>query len=249
MVTAANAAQLTMSDVYARFPTSDAKRDAFLQEVARGGDRRTCCRARASARGRSRARSVARPVNAGCVYSATRPSRRCSRRRRSAARSRRAPGPYVGVFVNRGSASKLDYYLDAVGRLRARAVPRRSHARLDRHAAPEEHRAGERAVHLRDGPARTPTGAISHLDLMAVHLPVGARCAPATLDGKPLAVSPHTLLGRPVVTFPVRLDAGQERTVVLELHRAARARSSPRLEVQALAKPARTSATSAVSCA
>jgi hypothetical protein len=80
--------------------------------------------------------------------------------------------------------------------------------------------------------------------LVSVYGPLQGGVAAATLDGRPLVVSNGKSGARPVWTFPVVVDAGRHRTVVLDLVEPG-SRSAPVVPVQPLVLPARVSVSAA----
>ena len=81
---------------------------------------------------------------------------------------------------------------------------------------------------------------------MSVYGPLEGGVADATLDGKPLAVSSGRSGPRPVWTFPLVVDHGKRRTVLLDLLEPG-SPAAPVVPVQPLVQPAQV-ITSAAAC-
>lgn len=242
-VTSANAARLTMSTVYRRIPNDDRRRDAYLQSVARAVVARVLSGAGSS---RDVAHALGHAAGQGrlLVYSAHPDEEAVLAGTALGGSAAATPGPYVGVYLNNGSGSKLDYYMRAAVdyRLGACTAGSTQAARVTltlANTAPASGlppyvttRLDRRGVTVRSGP-----GDGTNVDLMALHLPAGALVTAARLDGAPLALSPHDELGRPVVTFPVATGPGREHVVVLDLDEP-HSPLAPRVRVQPMAVPA-----------
>jgi hypothetical protein len=235
-----DAARLTMRDVYARIPDDDARRDEYLQEVARavvdgllsgGGDAADLARALGRSAGERRL----------FVYSTVAAEQAALENQPIAGALTSGPGPHVGVFVNNGSGSKLDYYLEqsveyALGACTG-ADRRSSTVTVTlRNAAPRSGLPPYVTIRL-DADRDDGRAVGTNLDLVSVHLPEGAVITGARLDGAPLPLSSQRELGHSVVGWEALLEPGQRQVVVLDLTEP-RSDAEPKLQVQALARPA-----------
>jgi hypothetical protein len=163
------------------------------------------------------------------------------------------PGPFAFVAVNNAGGNKMDYYLRrsirydagdcADGRRTSRLTVTLGNSSPDPAGLPEyvaqrlDEASGTRLQSTADG---------SVVALVSVYGPLGGGVVRATLDGKPLPVSVGRSGSRPVWTFPVVVEDGRQRIVVLDLQEPASDRA-PVVPVQPLVQAARVS-TSAASC-
>lgn len=241
-VTGGNAARLTMSEAYARFPEpgQDTQRDAFLQQVARAafdrlfsgaGDPRQLVEAmsRAAEEGRLLAysthpaeqRLLAHTVVGGVLTD--------------------RPGPRLALAVNNGSGGKLDYYLDRTVRYtRLACVGDRQRSTVAvtlRNAAPSTGLPSYVTLRV-DRRATGRPSLVGHDRVVAsVFLPVGSKVIAGTRDGGPLRVDMGRERGRPVVGYTLDLAPGEASTVVLHLDEPAAA-GPGRVDTQPLVRPA-----------
>ena len=239
-VSAADAARLTMRDVYARIPDDDARRDAYLQQVAGAV-------VDALMSGRGDAADLARALGRSIgerrlfVHSAVEDEQAVLESSPIGGALASGPGPNVGVFVNNGSGSKLDYYLEQSVDYTLGACTggdrRRSTITVGlRNGAPRSGLPAYVTTRLGDAadPA-LPDG--TNLDLVSLHLPEGAEVTGARLDGAPLALTSHRERGHLVLGWRALLEPGARQVVVVELTEP-RSVEPPGLQVQALARPA-----------
>ncbi|MFI2432275.1 DUF4012 domain-containing protein [Streptomyces sp. NPDC018693] len=130
-----------------------------------------------------------------------------------------APGPFAGLVVNNAAGSKLDYYLDrslvwapddCPGAHRSVTATVTLTNRAPASGLPDY-------VTLRvDSHAHRPRPGDNRL-LVSYYAGVGAKLAGATLDGRPVQVSPGVERGHPVYTLDLELPAQSRRTLVLRL--------------------------------
>ncbi len=222
-------AALTLRQVYARYPspTQNAQRKQFLQAVATAaltkvlsgtGDSQAMVRALGRAAGERRLLVYSAHADEEALIAGTAVSGVVDD----------SPGPYVGVAFDNASGSKIDFYTaaslsyvlsctDGAGAV-VSTVTLTLHDGAPSSGLPEY--AGYR---LDRGPMTSPAGLGgdgSVLDRVLVYLAEGAQVTGATLDGGSVAVSPGVDGagdGRPVVSLPVELKAGQTRVLVLQL--------------------------------
>lgn len=227
-VTATNAVQALLQDVYARYPDPASQDGVFSRTttavfesvVAFRGPPRLLLKALAESAGQHRLlvwdsdpaveRSLAGTVVEGVP-----------------AITRRGDAPNVGVYLNEGSGSKLSWYLhDSVtlhpgtraGRLRGLDV------RIDlASGAPVGGLSRYVLGGSRDGTDRV---------LVLVVAPSGADVVLATVDGRPVALGSGRLHGRGAVTFAVVVAPGGRCTAVVHLLVV----STPGLDLQPLAR-------------
>ena len=264
VLTSANIAALTMSGVYVRYPspTQDAARKQYLQTIAAAalskllsgaGDPRALLQALGRAAGERRL----------LVYSAHPDEQALIAGTAVSGVVDDSPGPYVGLAVDNASGSKIDYYLDRkvtyVRACSSAPTVATSVTVVLRDGAPDHGLPEYVGYRLDRGPQTSPAGRGgdgSVLERVLVYLSVGAQVTSATLDGQPMQFTPGTDgsgTGRPVVTFPVQLESGQARSIVLDLTEPAvtavppsGARAAVRLWVQPLVRTPITTVTAPV---
>jgi hypothetical protein len=156
------------------------------------------------------------------------------------------PGPYAYVAVNNAAGNKMDYYLSrSISYAAGSCAGDRRTSRLTitfGNAAPDPARLPEYvSQRLDDGTATrsqsTADGSIA--DLVSVYGPLRGGVVRATLDGRPLSVASGRSGPRPLWTFPLVVQHGQKRTVVLDILEPASPRA-PVVAVQPLVQPATT---------
>jgi hypothetical protein len=163
------------------------------------------------------------------------------------------PGPYAFVAVNNAAGNKMDYYLRRSIRYDAGGCTGGQRAsRLTvtfGNSAPDPARLPEYVSQRLDDAQGTQSQSTSNgsvVELVSVYGPVQGGVVRARLDGKPLAVTSGRSGPRPVWTFPVVVEGGKRRTVVLDLQEPA-SDAAPVVPVQPLVQPAQVS-TSATPC-
>ncbi len=223
-ITSRNAAEVTLRDVYERYPTvaDNPQRDAYLQEVAGTvaaralsgrGDPRALISALREAVGDARLR----------VYSADPEVQTDLAPHAVSGVVPEAVRPYLAVTVNSGVASKLDYYLErkiTYTTTGCTATARRVRVRVDlTNTAPRQglppyvaFPPGEREVPALAG---RPRG--TNYLLVDVVPTIGTGLVEARLDGEPYAATGGRVRGHPVFGFDVALDPGQTRTIEVDL--------------------------------
>jgi hypothetical protein len=228
-LTAANASQLLLRDVYRRFPrAADAQRNDYLQQAARQ------VFARLSRPGIDPRRLLAqggKAVGTGHlrVWSSSPP---IQARLRASTAGGALPGtaPYLRVVTQDAGGSKLDYYLKQKLSYDARPTGEA----VDLGAGPQPEEAGTvrltlsntaprrglpEYVTLRaDDPDGSPRPLGQLKSWVSVYLGPRSTLLTATLDGKPVAMSSDTEKGHAVFSLFVSVDAGQSRTLVLTVH-------------------------------
>jgi protein-tyrosine-phosphatase len=254
-VTGANVVPLTMSQVYARFATGEPQ-NGFLRTIASStvaallanrpavpaadpgapGARATDPRALLDAL--SRAAGERRLV----VYSSHPDEERDLATAGLAGTLPDAPGSYAYLVVNNVAGNKMDYYLHrAVRYAGGRCLAGQRDSRITI-------RLGNGAPAGADLPAyvtqREDTGATlaqspvpaAAVELVSVYGPRRAGIVRATLDGRPLPVRSLPVDGRPVWSFPLVIEPGAWRTVVLDIREPGSA-AAPVVPVQPLVLP------------
>ena len=232
-VTADNVVALTESEVYARYPDNDHRRDAFLQQVARAavsavlsgqGDPAAMLDALGRAVGERRlllysAHADEQARVAPTAVSGVVPD---------------APGPFVGLALNNGGGNKLDYYLQPTLSYAADACPgpaapttgtaaatRRTHVDVTLTSTAPTHGLPLYVAERNDLPGRRHGQPLAHhgenLEYVSVFAAQGAQLVGATLDGHRVAPSIGTERGHPVYVFAVTLPAGQTQRLHLDL--------------------------------
>jgi protein-tyrosine-phosphatase len=248
-VSSADAARLTMHDVYAR-SDDNAVRDAFLRSVAG-----SVVSALVAGQGPPRAvldeLSRAASERRLLLYSAHPAEQKDIAPTVVSGILSGLPGPYAFVAVNNAGGNKMDYYLQRTIRYDAGpCVGGRRASRLTvtlGNSAPDPARLPVYVSQRLDDATGTRSQSTSDgsvVALVSVYGPLQGGVAAATLDGRPLAVSNGKSGARPVWTFPVVVDAGRHRTVVLDLVEPG-SRSAPVVPVQPLVLPARVSVSAA----
>jgi Protein of unknown function (DUF4012) len=228
-VSGTDVADLTMRQVYARFPdpAQTTQRKEYLQVLAAAALGRVL-----SGNGSARAEVAALARGASerrlLVFSAHPDEQAVLQATPLGGVVDDRPGPYAALVLDNASGNKLDYYVDRtlVYQLGCQS--------------PTASQASTITVRLHDGaPARgLPEYAAYRLDLgsqssnagrggdgstretVMVYASEGAQLAGATLDGASLQVTPGidgAGTGRPVFVFSVVLAAGQTRTAVLRV--------------------------------
>ena len=221
-VTSENAVELTLRDVYARFPGNNTRRDLFLQQIARAVFEKVL-----SGQGDPvevvDALSKAVDERRLLVYSASAREQADLSRTSIAGVVHRGDGPYVGLVINNAAGSKMDYYL-ARSLIYAQGpctgARQQSTVRVTLvNTAPTSGlppyvtiRADERAVR---GFEKAPKG--SNVSYVQVYATPGTELLGATVDGEPLEVIPGRERGKRVFTYRAVLLAGETQDVVLRL--------------------------------
>ena len=223
-VTAANVVSLTESRVYARYPNNDARRDAFLQQVAGAA-----VDAVFSGRGDPAALLDALGRAAGerrlLLYSAHPADEARLAPTAVSGVVADGPGPFVGLALNNGGGNKLDYYLRPTltytGGGCSTDGTRRTQVDVSlandapRHGLPLY--VAERND-LPHGPGGQPVSRSGeNVVYVSVFVAEGAHLVGATLDGHRVAASTGTEQGHPVFVFAVTLPAGTPRRLHLDL--------------------------------
>ena len=242
ILSSGNAVALTLSQVYARFPDSNDRRDAYMREVAQQvmgtllsgrGD------TEALLRGLSRAAGERRML----VYSSHRDEERQLAGTPLGGTLPDGDGPYAFVVVNNAAGSKMDYYLTRSVRYSSNdctAGRRRSRIEITfGNTAPDDAKLPHYVTQREDTDPGTlaqsaDPGAVSLL--VSVYGPRDAGVVHATVDGRRLGVSPSTEDRRPVWEFPLVVKQGTSRTVVLEITEPA-SNAAPVIPVQPLVLP------------
>lgn len=224
-VGADNAVELTLRDVYGRFPRrgQNRRRDAYLQTIAAAVFERVL-RGGVDARALADAMSKAAGERRLLVYST-----RASEQQRLAASEvggivADAPGPFAAVVINNAAGGKLDYYLQRrLTYTSTTCTAAERHSKINVALTNTAPAAGlPDYVTLRadrgdltDAPADAPPGTnVSHVQVYAAH---GAQLLGATLDGERLLVGAGVERGHAVFLFTLTLRPGQTRSVDLEL--------------------------------
>ncbi|WP_067285012.1 DUF4012 domain-containing protein [Streptomyces jeddahensis] len=129
------------------------------------------------------------------------------------------PGPFAGLVVNNAAGTKLDYYLDrrltwAPGHCTAdgRSVTATITLANRAPASGLPHYVTQR---VDSPPYRTRPG--DNRLLVSYYASRGAGLTRATLDGRPVLMSPAVERGHPVYTLDLELPARSSRTLVLHL--------------------------------
>jgi protein-tyrosine-phosphatase len=224
-VTSENAARLMLSDVYARYPSFDDSdaRDLYLQSVASAvfdgilsgqGDPQRLADELANA---ARDRRL-------LVYS-TRPGEQSTLVRTAVSGTiPDTAAPLLGVVVNSGVASKLDYYLRRTvswtstgcgsagqdSRVVVTLTNTAPRSGLPEYVAPKPGTQGGPAVL-----ATLPRG--TDYLLVNVLTTRGTLLRSATVDGQPGTASVGAERGHPVFGFEMAIRPGQKRTLTLDL--------------------------------
>jgi Protein of unknown function (DUF4012) len=229
-VTGSKVADLTMREVYQRYakPSQVPERKAFLQLVAKSALDQILAGAGS---GQAELKALARAAGERrlLVYSAHPAEERLLAVTELGGAVDASPGPYAGLAVDNASGSKIDYYLDrrlayALGTCSPSATTRSSTISVSLHdGAPPTGLPAYAAYRLDRGLVTSPAGRGgdgSVRETVLVYAATGAQLTSATLDGVAATVTPGrdgTQPGRPVFVLSVVLDAGQTRTVVLNL--------------------------------
>ena len=228
-LTASGIAPLPMQQVYARFPSPSqtGQRKAFLQAVAAaalskvlgGGNPQQMLHALGRAAGERRllvysAHPSEQALIAGTAVSGVVDD---------------TPGPYAGVAIDNASGSKVDYY-SAAGLSYVRGCAQGGASSVAAtvtltltDGAPATGLPEYAGYRLDRGPIDSVAGRGgdgSVLDRVIVYLATGAQVESATLDGRPVPVTPGrdgAGSGRPVVAVPVELAAGQSRVLSVQV--------------------------------
>lgn len=223
-ITSRNAAEVTMKQVYERYPTvgDDPERDAYLQEVAGTvaeralsgrGDPRALVSSLREAVGDSRLK----------VYSADPEVQTDLAPQTVSGTVPEALRRYLTVTVNSGVASKLDYYLErevTYTTTGCTATARRVTVRVDlTNAAPAQGLPPYVAFppDERDLPALAGRPRGTNLLLVDVVPTIGTGLVEARLDGETYPATGGRVRGHPVFGFDVALEPGQTRTVEVDL--------------------------------
>ena len=250
-VDSGNAVRLTLSEVYRRSDDNDV-RDEFLRSVAGSV-------AEALVTGRGEPRAVLDQLSKAAaerrllLYSGHDAEQKDITHTALSGVLSRMAGPYAFVAVNNAAGNKMDYYLRRSIRYEAGScVDGRRTSRLTvtfGNGAPDPASLPEYVSQRLDDARGTRAQSESEgsvVLLVSVYGPLKGGVVDATLDGRPLAVSSGRSGPRPVWTFPLVVDQGKRRTVVLELLEPGSS-SAPVVPVQPLVQPARVS-TSAAAC-
>ncbi len=229
-LTSGGISQLTMQQVYARYPspTQNAQRKAFLQSVAAAALAKVLSadgNPQALLRALGRAASERRLL----LYSVHSDEEDLLGPTAVSGVVDDSPGPYAGVAIDNASGSKVDYYTTAgLSYVRgcaaggARSVAATITVTLA-DGAPSSGLPEYVGYRLDRGRPTTQAGRGgdgSVLDRVLVYLATGAQVVSATLDGRPAAVTPGfdgAGAGRPVAAVPVELSAGQTRVLALQV--------------------------------
>ena len=239
-VTADQIVPLVTKDVYAKIPSSDRRRDAYLQVVAKSaldsvlsghGSSRKMLKALAAMAGQRRIlvwshdpaqQEVLQTLAVGGAVPPTSPA---------------TATPYAFVVVNNAAGSKLDAYLDREVEYSAAAcpvdptTPRKATLTIRlRNSAPTSGLPRYVAPKLVSAGRAEPAG--TNRLLVNVYLSRGAGVVRATLDGSALRLGSGQEQGHPVVGFTVTLPPGRQDVVRLDLtepawHGAARVDVQP----------------------
>ncbi|HEY9391124.1 MAG TPA: DUF4012 domain-containing protein [Mycobacteriales bacterium] len=242
ILSSGNAVALTLSQVYARFPDSNDRRDAYMREVAQQvmgtllsgrGD------TEALLRGLSRAAGERRML----VYSSHRDEERQLADTPLGGTLPDGDGPYAFVVVNNAAGSKMDYYLTRSVRYSSvTCTAGRRQSRIEvtlGNTAPDGAKLPRYVTQRED---TDPSTLAQSADpdsvslLVSVYGPRGAGVVHATVDGHRLGLVPGTEAGRPVWEFPLVVGHGTSRTVVLEITEPA-SNADPVIPVQPLVLP------------
>jgi protein-tyrosine-phosphatase len=252
-VTAANAAAVTMKDVYARYPalSQNTVRDEYLQVVAGSvferllsgqGDPKTLAKQLAKSAGEGRL----------LVYSTHAQEQRQLVQSSLAGAVSDTARPFAGLVVNNYSASKLDYYLDRTLDYRRSSCP----------AADGTSTSSITVTLTNSAPKGLPPYVVLQLDTtgyvgkpprganseyVEVLATRGAELVGAKLDGKALLVTAAHAQGHAVFAFNVSLLPGQTRTIVLKLTEPAAQGTPELMRPQPLVRPM-SQQSSAIAC-
>ncbi len=157
-----------------------------------------------------------------------------------------ATGPFAELVVNNAAGTKLDYYLDrdvdyALGP--CRDGRRSTTVRVTLHNDAPGSGLPQYVVARSDaGGGQRPVG--SNKLRVSVYAMIGARLSGATLDGRPILVSPGIDQGHPVFSTMVEIGAGEIRVLRLRLDEPA-VHVAARVAVQPLARPQHTTVSDA----
>ncbi len=222
-VTGANAAQLTMRDVYARYPTvaDNDRRDEYLQRIA-GAVFEQALSGRSSPRALVRALARAAGERRLLVYSADPALQKKLAAHPVAGIVPDGPAPYVGITVNSAVPSKLDYYLERSIRYTSStctATYRRSRVTATfRNAAPSRGLPQYVAFPPNQRPKAlrgTPRG--TNYVFVDVATTSASGLVRASVDGRRTRVIAAAERGHPVFRYKLVLEPGQKRTLVFDL--------------------------------
>jgi hypothetical protein len=241
-VSADNAAALTMSQVYARFPDDNTRRDAYMRDVAhRIMDTLLTGRGdvRALLGGLSRAASERRLL----VYSTHGAEERQLVDTPLGGTLPGGDGAYAFVVVNNAAGSKMDYYLTrSLTYTSDRCADGVRQSRIEitfGNSAPVASELPRYVIQRQDSDQATLTqspATDSVSVLVSVYGPRNSTVRQATVDRHALGVSSTTEDGRPVWGFPLVVGHGTSRTVVLRIAEPA-SNAAPVVPVQPLVQP------------
>jgi hypothetical protein len=228
-LTAANASDLLLRDVYRRFPRSaDEARKEYLKQTAKKVFDRL---QRPGIAARVLLAQAGKAIGTGHLRVWSADSRTQQRLRTSVAGGALPrSSPYFRVVTQDAGGSKLDIYL----RQQASYVARRTGEAADLGAGPQAEEAGTVRVQLtntapRDGLPEYVTLRVDDPDgrprplgqlksWVSIYLGVRATLDAATLDGKPLLMSSDTEQGMAVFSTFLSIDPGDAATLVLKVH-------------------------------
>lgn len=227
-LTARNAVDVLLRDVYARYPRAgDTRRDAYLQEALR----RVVGKAtRAEVKGPALVRAVRRAVATGHLSLWAQDDQVQSRLRTSAVGGALpGAGPYVRLVVQDAGGSKLGYYLTRSVRYDAKPVG----VATDLGGGPRAEEEGTVTVDLAslapasglpeyvtiraDAPDGLPRPVGQAKYWVSVYLGPGGTLLEGRLDGRPVPLQTGTEQGLTVVSGFLTLDPGQARRLVLRV--------------------------------
>lgn len=228
-ISAANAVQLLESELYLRYPQADqSERNAFLAETAE-----LTFKALSTRRldGRAVAREFARAVGSGHLQlwaADADVQNRLLRSRVSGALP--TAGPYLSVVTNDVGGSKLDYYQHRTVSYAARSTG----VAVDLGVGPELEEQANVVVRLENRAPATglPDYVVARIDdpsrprgqshtWVSVYLGPRATLLGATLNGRPVALESSSEKGLSVYSTFVRIDAGGQATLKLQVKQPA----------------------------
>ena len=131
--------------------------------------------------------------------------------------------PYAGLIVNNAAGNKLDYYLERSLRHELGSCPGPGGRRESKITATLTNAAPRGLPEYVELTVDRDTGQLgraragSNSEVVQIYATKGAGLVRATLDGKPLLVTPGRERGHPVFQVGLDIKRGQTRTIVLEL--------------------------------
>ena len=232
---------LVTKNVYAKIPTSDAKRDAYLQVVARAS-LDSVLSGRGSAGDLIKAMGAMAGERRLLVWSRFPSEQKILAAEPAGGAVPDVAGvqasPYAFVAVNNVGGTKLDTYLEREVEYSGAACPVDVQTRRDtrltitlRNGAPATGLPDYVTVRpdLADPQSRRGSNRL----LVTVYLSRGAGVVDSSVDGAALKLGGGRELGHRVVTFPIELAAQQTKSVVINLQEPPW-RGQPRIDVQPL---------------